>query len=456
MRILGLHGRELRRTASRFTGNHHDAEDAVQRSLEIFLEKAPRTTDEELLAWLKTVIKHEAFSIRRRQRRVEPRGDGPPDADQEPFTLFGRQGASPWERLERYEKLRAGAEILGSLKSQESLALSLLAQGYSYREISEKTGWTYTKVNRCLAEGRQSFRSELARMESEDGCRQWEHALQAVAAGVVDAETSSRVKRHLKNCLGCRSTLRRIMTGGAATSLYPSSLGSFVNDVVAHARQLVAALRVRIESLCRNASLQVGGTGGDTSVVEGLRAVVGTAPTKALALICLSGAGAGGAVAGLSVGNADRLAGDRPTSSGVQLTIRGDRARAHYPGAGPVAERFRSTGHDRERRAASSSEDPAVASSTTRPSARVSDRELSVGASADGAAPVVRPRRVQVDRGATGRGEAPSSPPIAPSRAEEKNPYGSGVPDSCQDTEYGCGVPAGGSSETEYGSGVPG
>ena len=30
----------------------------------------------------------------------------------------------------------------------------LQAQGYSYAEICELCGWTYTKVNRCLAEGR--------------------------------------------------------------------------------------------------------------------------------------------------------------------------------------------------------------------------------------------------------------------------------------------------------------
>ena len=35
----------------------------------------------------------------------------------------------------------------------------LQAQGYSYAEICERCGWTYTKVNRCLAEGRARLRS---------------------------------------------------------------------------------------------------------------------------------------------------------------------------------------------------------------------------------------------------------------------------------------------------------
>jgi RNA polymerase sigma factor (sigma-70 family) len=460
LRLLSLHGKELRRTACRFAGNHHDAEDAVQRSLEIFLEKAPRTTDEELLAWLKTVIKHEAFSIRRRQRRVELRGDGPPDSDQEPVTLFGRQGDSPSEHLERYEKLRAGAEILGSLKPQESLALSLLAQGYSYQEISERTGWTYTKVNRCLAEGRQSFRSELARMEAEDPCRHWEQPLRAVAAGAVDTETSSRVRRHLKYCVGCRSTLRRLMTSGAAASLWPSGLGSFLSDVVVQAREMVTALRMRVEGLCRNVAVNIGGTGPDTSVSEGLRALVTTTPSKALALLFLSGAGAGGAVAGLSVGAGDTLAGDRPTSSGTTLTVRGDRAKAHSPDIRLLTERFRSPAGDGEKRAVASSSSSGINPSITRPSPRGRDQELSVGVGVDAPVPVARPRPRQARRRTSGRQEVPSSPSMAPSdansNADEKNPYGSGVPGACEDTEYGCGVPASGSSETEYGSGIPG
>jgi DNA-directed RNA polymerase specialized sigma24 family protein len=34
----------------------------------------------------------------------------------------------------------------------------LLAAGYSYQEIMKMTGWTYTKVNRLIAEGRDRLR----------------------------------------------------------------------------------------------------------------------------------------------------------------------------------------------------------------------------------------------------------------------------------------------------------
>jgi DNA-directed RNA polymerase specialized sigma24 family protein len=47
---------------------------------------------------------------------------------------------------------------LGGLKPDERTALGLLAAGFSYKEIGRRRGWTYTKVNRCIAEGRAALR----------------------------------------------------------------------------------------------------------------------------------------------------------------------------------------------------------------------------------------------------------------------------------------------------------
>jgi DNA-directed RNA polymerase specialized sigma24 family protein len=44
------------------------------------------------------------------------------------------------------------------LKANERIAIVLQAEGYSYAEICEMLGWSYTKVNRCLAEGRAKLR----------------------------------------------------------------------------------------------------------------------------------------------------------------------------------------------------------------------------------------------------------------------------------------------------------
>jgi DNA-directed RNA polymerase specialized sigma24 family protein len=47
------------------------------------------------------------------------------------------------------------------LKPDERTALGLLGLGYSYEEISALRGWSYTKVNRCVSEGRARLREAV-------------------------------------------------------------------------------------------------------------------------------------------------------------------------------------------------------------------------------------------------------------------------------------------------------
>jgi len=60
------------------------------------------------------------------------------------------------ERIDLRERAR---RALPRLKPQERRALGLLAAGHSYREICAITGWTYSKVNRCIREGRAALRT---------------------------------------------------------------------------------------------------------------------------------------------------------------------------------------------------------------------------------------------------------------------------------------------------------
>ena len=45
-------------------------------------------------------------------------------------------------------------------RTDERRAIVLHAQGYSYAEIRSICGWTHTKVNRCLVEGRARLREQ--------------------------------------------------------------------------------------------------------------------------------------------------------------------------------------------------------------------------------------------------------------------------------------------------------
>src|ERR671922_1885173 len=75
--LLERHGAAILATARRYSATAEDAEDAYQRAFEILLTKAPTTAEDELVPWLKTVVKHEAFAIRRaRERHTPPSDDG--------------------------------------------------------------------------------------------------------------------------------------------------------------------------------------------------------------------------------------------------------------------------------------------------------------------------------------------------------------------------------------------
>src|ERR671930_1068092 len=72
LELLERHGAQIMGTARRYSLTAEDAEDAYQRGLEILLVKAPSTREDDLVPWLKTVVKHEAFALRRQRDRHSP------------------------------------------------------------------------------------------------------------------------------------------------------------------------------------------------------------------------------------------------------------------------------------------------------------------------------------------------------------------------------------------------
>ena len=154
----------LRRTARRYSLCADDAEDAYQRAVEILLTKSPPADPRHLAAWMQLVTRREALAVRRsRERLLGPRGD----ADGESLDRIACDRPDPQERLERRERVTEAIRLLFELKPQERRALVLQAHGYSYAEICQLCGWTYTKVNRCLAEGR----ARLYRLAEASGLR---------------------------------------------------------------------------------------------------------------------------------------------------------------------------------------------------------------------------------------------------------------------------------------------
>jgi DNA-directed RNA polymerase specialized sigma24 family protein len=206
-------------TARRYSLCRADADDAYQRSLEILLTKAPTTDRDQLRPWLHTVIKHEALAVRRQRERLL--GPGEPDA---PGTGLASQG--PEDGVAERERAAQTAEALRDLKPAELQCLLLKALGYSYTEISDRTGFSWTKVNRCLTEGRRRFFAGFAEIESGRRCQGFQPLLSAATDGEISAGEQPALARHLNGCQSCRALLReyRSVPERVAELLPPAAL----------------------------------------------------------------------------------------------------------------------------------------------------------------------------------------------------------------------------------------
>lgn len=260
--MIARHEADLRRTARRFSLDAGDAEDAYQRALEIVLTKAPTTDPRELIRWTQTVTKHEALAVRQsRERLLGPRPPASRGDVPDPLASLPSSSDGPEEQVERREEMARSREALQALKPAELRALGLLAEGYSYAEICAITGFSHTKVNRVLAEGRSRFRDLVSRSEDGTRCRELRALLSAFCdgeAGPGDAET---VREHLRACAHCRATMRAYraaprLAGLLAPPLLPSrSLLGRLHDLLARAGAQVSGT-TKLVAAC------AGGTAG--------------------------------------------------------------------------------------------------------------------------------------------------------------------------------------------------
>lgn len=285
----------LRRTARRYSLCEDDAEDALQRGLEILLRKAPTDDPRELIKWTQTVVKHEALAVRRERERILA---GPAAAKPEPdmpdwVALIPAESDGPPERAERREAIARSREALQTLKPQELRALTLLAEGYSYAEIGEITGYSRTKINRCLAEGRERFRKLLSRSEDGSRCAEMRPAISAFCDGEAGEEEIAELREHLRACAHCRATLRAYRAAPAAAA------------ALAPAIPLHRSLLERGHDLVANLASRLTGAGGGDVAASGAAAGSGSAGLGAAALAKLAAAcigTAGGAVACVAAG----------------------------------------------------------------------------------------------------------------------------------------------------------
>ena len=249
---------ELRQAARRFSLCEDDAEDAYQRALEILLVKAPSDRPRELIRWMKTVVKHEALAIRRYRERMLGVGA---DEVGDPVARLAADGAGPDERTERREQIARSREALRALKPAELRALTLLAAGYSYAEIGEITGFSGTKVNRCVAEGRERFRRLLTHSEDGSRCAELLPLLSAFCDREADDEEEATVREHLRACAACRAAMRSYRATPAAVAALAPTL-PISRSLLERAQEFLAGLHSRHPGAGDSGISQVAAAGG--------------------------------------------------------------------------------------------------------------------------------------------------------------------------------------------------
>jgi DNA-directed RNA polymerase specialized sigma24 family protein len=134
----------VNRLVGRFGCPREEAEDAVQFAFVQLIEREDLRGNIE--GWLWTVAKHEVCHSFKR-----------------PFCeSLEQEGGDEWmPRVPDAASVVEQAELLelvSELKPQQEICLLLFGFGFSYREICERTGRTYTWVNRHLTEGRAALR----------------------------------------------------------------------------------------------------------------------------------------------------------------------------------------------------------------------------------------------------------------------------------------------------------
>jgi RNA polymerase sigma factor (sigma-70 family) len=141
-----VHG-AVRRRFSRTAVSDALIEDGCAQAWTIAWRSRERIEPDNPVGWVVVVAVHEVFALLRKSR-FESLHELEPD-------LATSQAGDPGLALEVREALK----MLGALKPSQTLVLTLKTAGFSYKEIEEITGRTYTWVNRHVSEGRKALRA---------------------------------------------------------------------------------------------------------------------------------------------------------------------------------------------------------------------------------------------------------------------------------------------------------
>jgi DNA-directed RNA polymerase specialized sigma24 family protein len=137
--------------------NEADAEEAISEALISFLRSYEVGGPAPPLPWLILTLKRQCWRQKRDahlERQVGQEAQRGDDARGTVIESLRSPGTDFETRIADTDEARCR---LAELKTDERTALGAFAAGFSYKEIASRLRWTYTKVDRCIREGRTAL-----------------------------------------------------------------------------------------------------------------------------------------------------------------------------------------------------------------------------------------------------------------------------------------------------------
>ncbi len=153
----------LLRIAKRNAATEADAEEALQDAFVFFISDYDPRLGAPPLAWLTLTLKRRCWRLRD-AAHLDRRVPALPEAThEEPTGLIERRPGDSRALPERIAERDEARRRLRLLKPDERTAIGMVAAGCTYGEVARTRGWTRTKVNRSVYEGRRALHGRVAR-----------------------------------------------------------------------------------------------------------------------------------------------------------------------------------------------------------------------------------------------------------------------------------------------------
>lgn len=154
-RLLREHGSELRRQTRAHSDNPVDAEEALGDACVRFLRCFDGADEEHARRWMLLEVKRCAWAIpRARKRRQAILGEIAIVQVEDEIAVADQR----WHPAKRLDDARALEDLLSAFTPGERRVAILFALGYSYGEIAEICGWSWSSVKHSLERTRRRSR----------------------------------------------------------------------------------------------------------------------------------------------------------------------------------------------------------------------------------------------------------------------------------------------------------